>query len=105
MAWKYVEQNDFLTTTTLLRIQLVKQDAWVRTNRREMGHGMLAEKALIPVIPGKDAFPYTIRLVSECMASNGSTSQASICASTLPLLDGGVPITKPDGNLSRPHAR
>lgn len=70
------------------------------TNRREMGHGFLAEKALTPVIPGKDVFPYTIRLVSECMASNGSTSQASVCAGTLALMDGGVPITKPVAGIS-----
>jgi polyribonucleotide nucleotidyltransferase len=70
------------------------------TNRREMGHGALAEKALTPVIPSKDTFPYTIRVVSECMASNGSTSQASVCASTLALMDGGVPITKPVAGIS-----
>lgn len=64
-------------------------------NRREMGHGFLAEKALIPVIPEKMDFPYTIRLVSESTASNGSTSQASICGSTLALMDGGVPIKAP----------
>jgi polyribonucleotide nucleotidyltransferase len=64
-------------------------------NRREMGHGFLAEKALVPVIPNKSDFPYTIRLVSESMASNGSTSQASICGSSLALMDGGVPITRP----------
>lgn len=69
-------------------------------NRREMGHGFLAEKALIPVIPAKENFPYTIRLVSECMASNGSTSQASICASTLALMDGGVPIKAPVAGIS-----
>lgn len=69
-------------------------------NRREMGHGFLAEKALIPVIPEKEHFPYTIRLVSECMASNGSTSQASICASTLALMDGGVPIKAPVAGIS-----
>ncbi len=61
-------------------------------NRRELGHGMLAEKALVPVIPDKMAFPYTIRVVSESTASNGSTSQASICASSVALMDGGVPI-------------
>jgi polyribonucleotide nucleotidyltransferase len=70
------------------------------TGRREMGHGFLVEKALTPVIPNKDLFPYTIRIVSECMASNGSTSQASICASTLALMDGGVPITKPVAGIS-----
>lgn len=62
------------------------------TNRREIGHGALAEKALAMVLPSINDFPYTIRIVSESMASNGSTSQASICASTLALMDGGVPI-------------
>ena len=63
--------------------------------RREVGHGALAEKALVPVIPDEDSFPYTIRLVSEVMSSNGSTSQASVCGSTLALMDAGVPIRKP----------
>ena len=68
--------------------------------RRELGHGFLAEKALIPVIPNKEDFPYTIRLVSESVASNGSTSQASICASTIALMDGGVPIKEPVAGIS-----
>lgn len=70
------------------------------TNRREMGHGTLVEKALTPVIPNKENFPYTVRLVSESMASNGSTSQASICASTLALMDGGVPILAPVAGIA-----
>ncbi len=69
-------------------------------NRREMGHGFLVEKALTAVIPDKVSFPYTIRVVSESVASNGSTSQASICASTIALLDGGVPITAPVAGIS-----
>ncbi|WAW15649.1 polyribonucleotide nucleotidyltransferase [Peptostreptococcus equinus] len=60
--------------------------------RREIGHGALAERALVPVIPSEEDFPYAIRLVSEVLSSNGSTSQASVCASTLSLLDAGVPI-------------
>ncbi len=64
-------------------------------NRREMGHGFLAEKALIPIIPDKMSFPYTIRIVSESLASNGSTSQASICGSGIALMDAGVPIKRP----------
>ena len=63
--------------------------------RREIGHGALAERALEPMIPGEDEFPYTIRLVSEVMSSNGSTSQASVCGSTLALMDAGVPIKAP----------
>ncbi len=69
-------------------------------NRREMGHGMLAEKALTPVIPEKMDFPYTIRVVSESTASNGSTSQASICASSIALMDGGVPIKRPVAGIA-----
>ncbi|MDD5750737.1 MAG: polyribonucleotide nucleotidyltransferase [Candidatus Pacebacteria bacterium] len=63
--------------------------------RREIGHGMLAEKALLPMIPGFDEFPYTIRIVSEVLTSNGSTSQAAITASSLALMDAGVPIKRP----------
>lgn len=63
--------------------------------RREIGHGALAERALLPVIPPKEEFPYTIRVVSEVLSSNGSTSQASVCGSTLALMDAGVPIRKP----------
>ncbi len=63
--------------------------------RREIGHGALAERALLPMIPDEDTFPYAIRLVSEVVSSNGSTSQASICASTMSLMDAGVPIKKP----------
>lgn len=69
-------------------------------NRRAVGHGALAEKALEAVIPNKDIFPYTIRLVSECFASNGSTSMGSVCASTLALMDGGVPITAPVAGIA-----
>ena len=68
--------------------------------RREVGHGALAEKALVPVIPSIDEFPYTIRVVSEVLESNGSTSQASICGSTLALMDAGVPIKKPVAGIS-----
>jgi polyribonucleotide nucleotidyltransferase len=63
--------------------------------RREIGHGALAERALLPMIPSEEEFPYTIRVVSEVLSSNGSTSQASVCASSLALLDCGVPIKKP----------
>lgn len=63
--------------------------------RREIGHGALAERALLPVIPSEEEFPYTIRLVSEVLESNGSSSMASICASTLSLMDAGVPIKAP----------
>ncbi|MDJ0797170.1 MAG: polyribonucleotide nucleotidyltransferase [Calothrix sp. MO_167.B12] len=63
--------------------------------RREIGHGALAERSLLPVLPPKDEFPYVIRVVSEVLSSNGSTSMGSVCGSTLSLMDAGVPITKP----------
>lgn len=68
--------------------------------RREIGHGALAERALEPVIPDKDTFPYAIRLVSEVLSSNGSTSQASVCGSTLSLMDAGVPIKSPVAGIA-----
>ena len=68
--------------------------------RREIGHGALAERALIPVMPKSEDFPYTIRLVSEVLSSNGSTSMASTCAATLALMDAGIPIKKPVAGIS-----
>ena len=68
--------------------------------RREIGHGALAERALVPVIPSIEEFPYAIRLVSEVLSSNGSTSQGSVCGSTLALMDAGVPIRKPVAGIS-----
>ncbi len=68
--------------------------------RREIGHGALAERALVPVLPTEDDFPYAIRLVSEVLSSNGSTSQGSICGSTLALMDAGVPLKAPVAGIS-----
>ncbi|MCC8063653.1 MAG: polyribonucleotide nucleotidyltransferase, partial [Clostridiales bacterium] len=68
--------------------------------RREQGHGALAERALVPVLPSESDFPYAIRVVSETLSSNGSTSQGSICGSTLALMDAGVPITAPVAGIS-----
>ncbi|RLC37652.1 polyribonucleotide nucleotidyltransferase [candidate division Kazan bacterium] len=70
------------------------------TNRREIGHGALAERALLPVIPSRLDFPYTIRVVSEILSSNGSSSMASVCGSTLSLMDAGVPIKKPIAGIA-----
>ena len=70
------------------------------TSRREIGHGSLAEKALVPVLPSVEEFPYAIRVVSEVLSSNGSTSQGSICGSTLALMDAGVPIKAPVAGIS-----
>jgi len=69
-------------------------------NRRMVGHGALAEKALIPILPSKNEFPYTIRIVSEVLASNGSSSMGSVCGSTLALMDAGVPIKKPVAGIA-----
>jgi DNA polymerase III epsilon subunit family exonuclease len=79
-------------------------------SRRDIGHGHLAERALVPVLPSQEDFPYVIRLVSECMSSNGSTSMASTCGSTLALMDAGVPISAPVagaamGLISEPGGR
>ena len=63
--------------------------------RREIGHGVLAERALVPVLPAKESFPYVLRVVSECLSSNGSTSMGSVCGSTLALMDAGVPLKAP----------
>jgi polyribonucleotide nucleotidyltransferase len=63
--------------------------------RREIGHGALAERAIIPVLPSKESFPYVLRVVSECLSSNGSTSMGSVCGSTLALMDAGVPLKAP----------
>ena len=68
--------------------------------RREIGHGALAERALVPVIPSIEEFPYTIRLVSDVMSSNGSTSMASVCASSLSLMDAGVPLKEAVGGIA-----
>ncbi|HVV35836.1 MAG TPA: polyribonucleotide nucleotidyltransferase [Acidimicrobiales bacterium] len=68
--------------------------------RREIGHGLLAERALLPVVPHVEEFPYALRLVSEVLASNGSTSMASVCSSTLSLMDGGVPIKAPVAGIA-----
>jgi len=70
------------------------------TNRRMVGHGALAEKALVPILPNKEKFPYVIRLVAESMSSNGSTSMASVCAGSLALMDGGVPILRPVAGIA-----
>ncbi len=69
-------------------------------SRREVGHGALAERALLPVIPAEEEFPYTMRIVSEVLSSNGSTSMASVCASTLALMDTGVPIKAPVAGIA-----
>jgi polyribonucleotide nucleotidyltransferase len=70
------------------------------TNRRATGHGALAEKALVPILPSKESFPYTIRIVSEALSSNGSTSMDSVCGSTLALMDAGVPIKRPVAGIA-----
>ena len=78
----------------------MRQKPSKRSGRREIGHGALAERALVPVLPSEEEFPYAIRTVSETFESNGSTSQASICASTMSLMAAGVPIKKPVAGIS-----
>ena len=68
--------------------------------RREIGHGLLAERALLPVVPSHEEFPYTLRLVSDVLSSNGSTSMASVCGSSLSLMDAGVPIKAPVAGIA-----
>src|SRR5690606_24044445 len=68
--------------------------------RREIGHGALAERALLPMIPSQEEFPYAIHVVSEVMSSNGSTSQASVCGSTLSLMAAGVPLKRPVAGIA-----
>jgi len=68
--------------------------------RREIGHGALAERSLLPIIPPEDEFPYSVRLVSEIMESNGSSSMASVCGGCLALMDAGVPILSPVAGIS-----
>ncbi|MGH9286485.1 MAG: polyribonucleotide nucleotidyltransferase, partial [Acidimicrobiales bacterium] len=70
------------------------------TKRREIGHGLLAERALLPVVPPQSEFPYTLRLVSEVLSSNGSTSMGSVCSSSLSLMDAGVPIKAPVAGIA-----
>lgn len=70
------------------------------TNRRMIGHGALAEKAIVPILPAKEIFPYTIRVVSEALSSNGSTSMGSVCGTTLALMDAGVPIIRPVAGIA-----
>lgn len=91
--------RDICITTTSHHGPLVRQDH-PEDRRREIGHGALAERALVPVLPSEEEFPYAIRTVSEILESNGSTSQGSICASTLSLMAAGVPIKAPVAGIS-----
>ena len=88
------------TTTICPATPSAKQRQPERPDRREIGHGALAERSLVPVLPSVEEFPYAIRLVSEVVSSNGSTSQASVCGSTLALMDAGVPIKAPVAGIS-----
>ena len=89
-----------ISITTTSRHTLQANKASRGPGRREIGHGALAEKALVPVLPSVDEFPYAIRVVSEVLSSNGSTSQGSICGSTLSLMAAGVPIKAPVAGIS-----
>ena len=102
------QKLDYLSPITEKRFMLhynfppysVGETGRFMTGRREMGHGALAERALKPILPSEEDFPYTIRVVSDILGSNGSTSMASVCAGTLSLMDGGVPITEPVAGIA-----
>jgi len=95
-----VTPNDLFIITISLLIRLVKFLQCCRPGRREIGHGALAEKSLYPIIPNKNEFPYAIRIVSEILSSNGSSSMASVCGSSLALMDAGVPIKRPVAGIA-----
>ena len=88
------------TTTTSRRSRPARRASCAGPKRREIGHGLLAERALLPVIPPESEFPYVLRLVSDVLSSNGSTSMASVCGSSLSLMDAGVPIKAPVGGIA-----
>ena len=92
-------QKDICTTITSRHTQLERQNHQ-ENGCREIGHGALAERALVPVLPTEEEFPYAIRTVSETFKSNGSTSQASICASSMSLMAAGVPIKSAVAGIS-----
>ena len=93
-------QNDLCIIIISLNFSVGETGPMRGPGRREIGHGALGERALEPIIPNEKDFPYTIRLVSEVLESNGSTSQASICASTLAMMDAGVPIKAPVAGIA-----
>ena len=100
VKWDYTYNDKCLTLARLVTFMEMKSKPEDFEVIEEIGHGALAEKALVPVIPSEEEFPYAIRVVSEILSSNGSTSQASICGSTLALMDAGVPIKKPVAGIS-----
>ena len=81
-------------------VLLVKLDVWDRPGRREVGHGKLAWRSINPLLPSKDEFPYTIRIVSEITESNGSSSMATVCGTSLALMDAGVPLARPVAGIA-----
>ena len=100
MVLEQKKQNDLCIIITSHHFSVGETGPIRGPGRREIGHGALGERALEPVIPSEKDFPYTIRLVSEVLESNGSTSQASICASTLAMMDAGVPIKAPVAGIA-----
>mgnify|MGYP003693626157 CR=1 FL=1 len=87
-------------TTTSRRSRSARPAAWARPGRREIGHGKLAWRAIRPMLPAKDEFPYTIRVVSEITESNGSSSMATVCGTSLALMDAGVPLKRPTAGIA-----
>ena len=100
MAWDWKDTKRFMHHYNFPPFSTGEVKRMGTPGRREIGHGALAERALVPVIPDEKEFSYTIRLVSEVLSSNGSTSMASVCASTLALMDAGVPIKAPVAGIA-----
>ena len=93
-AWKAPASRPSCCTTTSLPIRWARRAAWAAPGRREIGHGKLAWRAIHPMLPKKEEFPYTLRVVSEITESNGSSSMATVCGTSLALMDAGVPLTQ-----------
>ena len=98
--WKAPTRKASCCTTTSPPTRSARPAAWVHPGRREIGHGKLAWRAIRPVLPSKEEFPYTVRLVSEITESNGSSSMATVCGGSLALMDAGVPLKKPVSGIA-----
>ena len=93
-------RENFMLHYNFPRTRSTRRAAWARPGRREIGHGKLAWRAIRPLLPEKDKFPYTIRMVSEITESNGSSSMATVCGASLALMDAGVPLKAPVAGIA-----
>ncbi len=98
--WRAPTRKRSCCTTTSRPIRSARRAAWAAPKRREIGHGKLAWRAIHPMLPGKEEFPYTIRVVSEITESNGSSSMATVCGASLALMDAGVPLKRPTAGIA-----